>query len=308
MSDYSITSASNDPPRKNLARTIMVQGTSSHAGKSTVAAALCRILTRKGLRVAPFKAQNMSSISSYTSDGSEISSAQMLQAKAAKVEATAEMNPVLLKPLADQSSQVIILGKVHETQHVRKYYSNEMREKLWPIITQSLDSLRTQYDVVVIEGAGSPAEINLRERDLTNMRVARYAQSPVVLVGDIERGGVFASLFGTVKLLTAEERNLIKGFIINKFRGDISLIDPGPEMLKEKTGIPTLGVLPYFTSIRLPEEDSLGTSDTSPDGEFYYDHPNQHTEKSELDKLADIVEDNLDMEKLMAIITPPSHA
>ncbi len=247
------------PEPKKKGHAIMVQGTSSHAGKSTLVAALCRILLQEGLSVAPFKSQNMSLNSAVTVDGLEIGRAQMLQAQAAGIVATAHMNPVLLKPQGERASQIVIRGKAVDVQDVRTYYSQPVREKLWPLITESLDSLLEQYDVVVIEGAGSPAEINLQERDLANMRVAMYANADVILVGDIERGGVFASLYGTVELVSPEERALIKAFIINKFRGDVTLVYPGPEMLQERTGIPTLGVLPYFTNIHLPEEDSLAT-------------------------------------------------
>lgn len=238
----------------------MVQGTSSHAGKSTFVAALCRILKQEGYRVAPFKSQNMSLNSAVTAEGFEIGRAQMLQAQAAGIVATPDMNPVLLKPQGEKASQVVVLGKSTEVHDVRSYYSDSMRSLLWPQVTAALGRLTAANDIVVIEGAGSPAEINLQERDIANMKVAVHAQSPVILVGDIERGGVFASLYGTVELLTAEEKSLVKGFVINKFRGDPSLLDPGPQMLEDRTGIPTLGILPYFRDINLPEEDSLGSS------------------------------------------------
>lgn len=238
----------------------MVQGTSSHAGKSTFVAALCRILKQEGYRVAPFKSQNMSLNSAITADGFEIGRAQMLQAQAAGIVATPDMNPVLLKPQGEKDSQVVVLGKSTEVHDVRSYYSDSMRSLLWPQVTAALSRLTAANDIVVIEGAGSPAEINLQERDIANMKVAVHAQSPVILVGDIERGGVFASLYGTVELLTPEEKSLVKGFVINKFRGDPSLLEPGPQMLEDRTGIPTLGILPYFRDINLPEEDSLGSS------------------------------------------------
>ena len=240
-------------------RTIMVQGTTSHAGKSVLVAALCRIYARRGLRVAPFKAQNMALNSYVTPDGGEIGRAQAYQAAAAGIEPHVDMNPVLLKPNSQTGSQVIVLGRPVANMSVREYHAYQ--PTVWPTVTQALDRLRAQYDLVVIEGAGSPAEINLREQDIVNMRVARYADCPVLLVGDIDRGGVFASLVGTTLLVTDEERALIKAFIINKFRGDASLLDSGIEFLQQRTGIPTLGVIPYLKDWRGDEEDSLGVED-----------------------------------------------
>jgi adenosylcobyric acid synthase len=233
----------------------MVQGTSSHAGKSTLVAALCRIFARAGLRVAPFKAQNMSNNAAVTMSGGEVGRAQAMQATAAGVPVTVDMNPVLLKPQSDRTSQVVVLGRAHRTSDARQYY--DRTAELWPVVAGALDRLRAAYDVVVIEGAGSPAEINLARYDIVNMRVARYANAPVLVVGDIDRGGVFASLYGTVALLPESDRALIRGFVINKFRGDPSLLDPGFEMLLERTGIPTLGVLPYLDLSRLPAEDAV---------------------------------------------------
>jgi adenosylcobyric acid synthase len=233
----------------------MVQGTSSHAGKSTLVAALCRIFKRAGHRVAPFKAQNMSNNAAVTHDGGEVGRAQAMQAAAAGVDVTVDMNPILLKPQSDRTSQVVVLGRARAQYDARGYY--DRTAELWPVVTGALDRLRAAYDIVVIEGAGSPAEINLERYDLVNMRVARHANAPVLLVGDIERGGVFASLFGTVALLPENDRALIRGFIINKFRGDPSLLDSGFDTLREKTGIPTLGVLPYLDLSRLPAEDAV---------------------------------------------------
>ncbi|MDA0769771.1 MAG: cobyric acid synthase [Chloroflexi bacterium] len=237
-------------------KVIMVQGTTSHAGKSMFATALCRIFAQEGLRVAPFKSQNMSLNSFVTPDGGEFGRAQAVQADAARVAPTVEMNPILLKPEAERRSQVVVMGKPLRVASAREYY--EMKLELWPVVTAALDTLRANYDIVVIEGAGSPAEINLKEHEIVNMRVARYANAPVVLVGDIDRGGVFASLAGTMLLLEPEEQALVKAIVINKFRGDPSLLDSGLEMLLERTGVPTIGVVPYYTDIHVPEEDSLG--------------------------------------------------
>lgn len=233
----------------------MVQGTSSHAGKSTLVAALCRIFARSGYRVAPFKAQNMSNNAAVTADGGEVGRAQAMQAAAARTAISVDMNPILLKPQSDYTSQVVVLGRARERNDAREYY--DRTAELWPVVTGALDRLRAEFDIVIIEGAGSPAEINLERYDLVNMRVARHANAPVLLVGDIERGGVFAALFGTVALLPDADRALIRGFIINKFRGDPSLLDPGFVALEERTGIPTLGVLPYLDLSGLPAEDAV---------------------------------------------------
>ena len=239
-----------------MGKVLMVQGTGSHAGKSLLVMALCRIFSREGLRVAPFKAQNMSLNSFVTPDGCEFSRAQAVQADAAGVVPLVEMNPILLKPQDGRRSQVVAMGKPLCVASAGEYCA--LTPQLWPLVTRSLDRLRKNHDMVVMEGAGSPAEINLREREIVNMRVARYAEAPVILVGDIDRGGVFASLFGTVALLEPEERALIRAFVINKFRGDPSLLDSGLENLKQRTGISSAGVLPFFTDVTLPEEDSVG--------------------------------------------------
>ncbi|HEY4218457.1 MAG TPA: cobyric acid synthase [Gemmatimonadaceae bacterium] len=238
-----------------LGRVLMVQGTTSDAGKSTLVAALCRLLTNAGYRVAPFKAQNMSNNAAVTADGGEVGRAQAMQAAAARIAVTVEMNPVLLKPQADNSSQIVVLGKARRVANAREFYA--LKAELWPIVTAALDRLRAEYDVVVIEGAGSPAEINLAQYDIVNMRVARYADAPVLLVGDIDRGGVFASLYGTHALLPESDAARIQGFIINKFRGDPTLLDSGFEMLQARTGVPTLGVVPYMDLSRIPAEDAL---------------------------------------------------
>jgi len=238
-----------------IAKTLMVQGTASSAGKSILVTALCRILRQDGWKVAPFKAQNMSLNSFVTRDGEEIGRAQVVQAEAAGVEPAVEMNPILLKPEADYCSQVVVKGKPLGRMMATEYYSS--RQQLWSVVTESLDKLLAQYDVVLIEGAGSPAEVNLKERDIVNMRVALHCRAPVLLVADIDRGGVFAFLVGTLELLEPEERDLIRAFVINKFRGDLSLLEPGLKWLEERTKIPVAGVIPYYHDIHVAEEDSV---------------------------------------------------
>jgi adenosylcobyric acid synthase len=236
------------------ANTLMIVGTMSSAGKSLLVTGLCRIYARRGVRVAPFKAQNMSNNAAVCADGSEIGRAQYTQALACGIAPTVEMNPILLKPEADSRSQVVLMGKPLETLPAKKYY--QRKELLWEVITQSLDSLRQQYELVIIEGAGSPVELNLKRGDLVNMAVAKYAQSPTLLVGDVDRGGIFAQLLGTLWLLDEEDRQLLKGLIINKFRGDIDLFYDGVSIIEEKGGVPVVGVVPY-THHYLPEEDAV---------------------------------------------------
>lgn len=232
----------------------MIQGTGSGAGKSLIAAAFCRIFRDRGIAVAPFKAQNMALNSYITADGGEIGRAQALQAEAARVPATVDMNPILLKASGEIGSQVIIRGKVLATMKAQEYYA--FKKEAWKSVTSSFDTLSRDNDLIVIEGAGSPAEINLMNVDVVNMAVARYAKAPVLLVGDIDKGGVFASLFGTVKLLGKESR-YIRALLINKFRGDLEILRPGLDMIRAKTGKPVIGVLPYIHNIGLPEEDGL---------------------------------------------------
>ncbi|MDH4138902.1 MAG: cobyric acid synthase [Anaerolineae bacterium] len=238
-----------------MAKTLMIQGTASSAGKSLLAAALCRIFRQDGVRVAPFKAQNMALNSFVTRQGHEMGRAQVVQAQAAGLEPHVDMNPILLKPEQDARSQVVVMGKPWTTLAAGEYYRR--KGQLWSVVTAALDRLRERYDLVVIEGAGSSAEINLRESDIVNMAVARYAGAPVLLVGDIDRGGVFASLVGTMVLLEKEERRLIKGFVINKFRGDVALLQDGLTLLEKRTGVPVLGVVPFIRGLQIAEEDSV---------------------------------------------------
>ena len=234
---------------------LMLQGTSSHAGKTVLVAGLCRLLARQGLRVLPFKSQNMSLNAWVTGDGKEMGWAQAMQAEAAGVPPRAEMNPVLLKPSGDLRSQVVVLGRVRGTCGAGEYY--RLGPTLWPRIEEAYGRLARGADVMLIEGAGSPAEPNLMRRDLANMRVARLARAKVLIVGDIDRGGVFASLVGTMMLLPAADRRRVAGFVINKFRGDRSLLTGALHDLERRTATPVLGVVPYLHGLGLPEEDSV---------------------------------------------------
>ena len=234
---------------------LLVAGTHSDAGKSVVVAGICRWLARRGVRVAPFKAQNMALNSVVTPDGAEIGRAQAVQAAAAGLEPEAAMNPILIKPSGDRHSQVIVMGKPYGDADARSHQA--MKAQLRPIVASALAGLRERFDVVVCEGAGSPAEINLRHADLTNMWLAREAGMPVLVVADIDRGGVFASLFGTLALLGLEDQAHVAGFVINKFRGDESILAPGLIELEQRTGRPTLGVLPHLDDLWMDVEDSL---------------------------------------------------
>jgi adenosylcobyric acid synthase len=239
------------------ARAIMVLGTASHVGKSLTTAALCRIFARAGYRVAPFKSQNMSLNSAATPDGYEIGRAQALQAEAAGIAPSVHMNPILIKPSCDTVAQIVVRGKVWRKLDARNYQEVRVAELL-PVVEESYRILAAQNDVIVLEGAGSPAEINLKENDIVNMRMARMAGAQCLLVGDIDRGGVFASLLGTCELLDPDERALIAGFVINKFRGDVSLLWPGVRMIEQRLAKPCLGVIPYLGHLSLDEEDSVG--------------------------------------------------
>lgn len=243
------------PIKRRKVPAVMFQGTSSNAGKSVLAAALCRILLQDGYRVAPFKAQNMSLNSYVTRDGGEMGRAQVVQAQACRLDPDVRMNPILLKPSSETGSQAIVMGKPVSTMNFEEYI--QYKSKAFSFIKEAYDSLAAEKEVMVIEGAGSPAEVNLKDHDIANMKTARYAESPVLLVGDIEPGGVFASFIGTMEVMAEWERSLIAGFVINRFRGIKSLLDPALEYTQQHTGRPTLGVVPYILDLGLPEEDSV---------------------------------------------------
>ena len=235
--------------------TLMVQGTTSDAGKTTLVAGLCRVLARRGVRVAPFKPQNMALNSAVTADGGEIGRAQALQAMAARVPAHTDFNPVLLKPSSDTGAQIIIHGRARLDMDARAYH--DYKPIAMAAVMESFGRLTAQYQAVIVEGAGSPAEINLRDRDIANMGFAELADCPVILIADIDRGGVFAHLVGTLELLSSSERARVVGFVINRFRGDMSLLQSGLDWLEARTGKPVLGVLPYLSGLHLDAEDAL---------------------------------------------------
>jgi adenosylcobyric acid synthase len=247
-----------------MARALMIQGTGSHAGKSMLVTALCRIFRQQGYRVAPFKAQNMALNSFVTEEGGEMGRAQVVQAEAAGITPSVHMNPVLIKPQTDCGAQVIIHGKAVGIYSAVAYHRFKM--KAFKAVKESYARLARLYDLIIIEGAGSPAEVNLKKNDIVNMRIAAMARAPVLLVADIDRGGVFASLVGTMELLAPAEKRRVKGFVINKFRGDASLLAPGLTFLRRKTGVRVVGVIPFFRDIVIPDEDSVSLEGKSRPG------------------------------------------
>ncbi|MET3575754.1 cobyric acid synthase [Bhargavaea ullalensis] len=266
---------------------IMIQGTASHVGKSMACTAICRLLANEGVRVAPFKSQNMTGRTVQIGGDLQISGAQASQAEAAKTVPRAEMNPIVLMPADDRASDIILLGKP-KGRMVGMDYRNRFFETGMQAIRESLEFLARRYEAVVIEGAGSPAEVNLNDRELVNMRVARAADVPVLLVADIERGGVFASVIGTLDLLPEEDRRRVKGLIINKFRGDARLFEDGVAFLEERTGLPVLGVIPVMDSHGIQEEDSLGRRETErlhPDYDGWADHFRKYADWPEIRRL-----------------------
>jgi adenosylcobyric acid synthase len=282
---------------KKMAKVIMVQGTTSNAGKSLITAALCRIFKEEGYKAAPFKSQNMSSNSYITNDGLEMSSAQAMQAEACGIEPDVRMNPILLKPAGSKGSQIVLNGKAFKYMTAEEYYS--YKDDMTLHITKAYNSLAEEYDIIVIEGAGSPAEINLRDKDIVNMGMA---DAPVIIVGDIDRGGVFASLAGTMLLFKEEERLRVKGFVINKFRGDIKLLEPGLDMLHDITDIHVLGVVPYL-KVDIEEEDSLSERFSCKDINIpeLKELDIKKYKEEQYDILADAVKKALDMDKIFEI-------
>jgi len=240
---------------KKVAARLMIQGTSSSVGKSVLAAAFCRIFYQEGYQISPFKAQNMALNSFVTATGGEMGRAQVVQAQAAGVDPEVRMNPILLKPSGPTGSQVVIMGQSQGNVTALRYHG-EYQRMTWPFVKDALHGLLDEYEIVIIEGAGSPAEVNLKSNDIVNMRVAMEANSPVLLVADIDRGGALAAVVGTLELVEPEEREMIKGIIFNKFRGELALLQPALDFIEERTGIPVVGVVPYF-KIRIPDEDSV---------------------------------------------------
>lgn len=276
---------------------LMIQGTSSGAGKTTLVTALCRIFSDKGFSVAPFKSQNMSNYA-YISNGFEISRAQAIQAIAARCPITPDLNPILLKPLGNYYSDVYLKGKKYKKMHAKQYYQNFILTKGMKIVMDSLKFLEKNYDLVILEGAGSPAEINLTKFDIANMKIAEKINSPVLLVSDIDRGGSFASLVGTLSLLDAKHQNLVKGFVLNKFRGDVDILKPGFKKIKSITKKSILGVLPMF-DFTLPEEDSLNVVPKK----MNWTKQNIKKMNNEIDKLSKMVTSNLNIKQIERMIS-----
>ncbi len=270
----------------------MIQGTSSGAGKTTLVAALCRIFSNAGYRVAPFKSQNMSNFS-YKGKDFEISRAQAIQAVAARAEITPDMNPILLKPRGNYWSSVFLRGKYYKRLHANEYYKKFVLSKGLELVSKSLHTLQKKYDLVILEGAGSPAEINLEKFDIANMGIAEKTNIPVILITDIERGGSFASIVGTLELLDKKHRKLVKGFVFNKFRGDFTILKPGFKKIKQNTGKPVFGTIP-MAKFSLPEEDSLGVKPK----EMVWNKRNLKKIDLEIDKLSKLVKLNLNIKAI----------
>ncbi|HLA22630.1 MAG TPA: cobyric acid synthase [Nitrosopumilaceae archaeon] len=279
-----------------MSKALMIQGTSSGAGKTTLVTALCRIFANSGYRVAPFKSQNMSSFS-YKENGFEISRAQAIQAIAARTEIDPRMNPILLMPLGNYRSKVLVKGKFYKKMYAKDYYEKFALSKGLKAATESLDWLQQNYDLIIIEGAGSPAEFNLEKYDIANMRMAEYSGAPVVLVADIDKGGSFASIVGTMELIDQKYRKFIKGFVINKFRGDMSILRPSLKKLRQKTNRPILGTIPLL-KLDIPEEDSLHAN---PKQVYWNKKYLQHLDM-EIENLSRIVKASLNMKAIGRLI------
>jgi len=277
-------------------KSLMIQGTSSGSGKSTLVTALCRIFADKGFSVAPFKSQNMSNFV-YRCKGFEISRAQAIQALGARCEISPDLNPILLKPLGNYYSNVFLCGKKFKKMHATEYYQKFVKTQGLEIAVKSLENLQKKHDLVILEGAGSPVEINLDKFDIANMKMAEKANSPVLLVTDIDRGGSFASIMGTLFLLDKKYQKLLKGFIFNKFRGDVNILKPGIKKIKEKTKRPVFGVIPMF-DFDLPEEDSLNVIAKN----IIWNKKNLDKIDQEIDKLSKLVYSNLNIKKIESLI------
>jgi len=273
-------------------KSLMIQGTSSGAGKTTLVAALCRIFSDKGYRVAPFKSQNMSNFGYITPDF-EISRAQAIQAFGARCNITPDLNPILLKPVGNYSSVVYLNGKRFKKMHAKEYYEKFVNSEGMKLASKSLKTLQKDFDLVIMEGAGSPAEINLQKYDIANMKMAKKANANVLLVTDIDRGGSFASLAGTMALIEKQYQKLVKGFIFNKFRGDIDVLKPGFKKLKNLTNVPVIGTIPLI-SLNLPEEDSLNSNPK----DIVWNKKNIKKIDNELNKLSKIVKSNVDINSI----------
>ena len=274
----------------------MIQGTSSGAGKTILVTALCRIFSDLGYSVSPFKAQNMSNYS-YSDKNFEISRAQAIQAIAARTEISPYQNPILLKPLGDYKSSVYVNGKYYKKMHANDYYKKFVMKIGLKQALQSFNDLQKNHDIVIIEGAGSPAEINLQKYDIANMKIAEKTHSPVILITDIERGGSFASLVGTMKLLERKHQNLVKGFVINKFRGDIEILKPGFRKLKQITNKPVFGTIP-LTKFSIPDEDSIGNSPKK----IIWNKTNLRKLDHEIDKISNVVKSSLNISSIKRIL------
>ena len=274
----------------------MVQGTASSAGKTTLVTALCRIFVEKGFSVAPFKAQNMSNYA-YKGKDFEISRAQAIQALASRIEISADLNPILLKPLGDYRSSVFVRGKFYKKMHADDYYKKFIQKDGMKTVLRSFHALEKKHDLIIIEGAGSPAEINLTKYDIANMKLAEKTNSPVILITDIERGGSFGSVVGTISLLEKKYQRLIKGVVFNKFRGDLDILKPGFRKLKQKTGKSVLGTIP-MTKFLLPEEDSI----TSNSKRLVFNKQNFKKIDSEIDKLSKVVKSSLNIRAIEKLL------
>ena len=274
----------------------MIQGTASSAGKTTLVTALCRIFVEKGFSVAPFKAQNMSNYA-YKGKDFEISRAQAIQALASRIEISADLNPILLKPLGDYRSSVFVRGKFYKKMHADDYYKKFVQKDGMKAVLKSFHALEKKHDLIIIEGAGSPAEINLTKYDIANMKLAEKTKSPVILITDIERGGSFGSVVGTISLLEKKYQRLIKGVVFNKFRGDLDILKPGFRKLKQKTGKSVLGTIP-MTKFLLPEEDSI----TSNSKRLIFNKQNFKKIDSEIDKLSKVVKSSLNIRAIEKLL------